>query len=268
MSELVNPETGEIVVSPMTRWMAFSKAQGAIEPPKKSKTANVRTRDGQSYSFDYAPLDAILECAKKPLADNDLSLSQRLVQHDGEKFLRTEIWHPTGLCVDNDYPIIVSGPTAQNFASGVTYARRYGLMLALGICAEEDDDGNIADGNTANISPRGGGSAAQTRRPPPQTQVQQPNPNEDAARAARERIKNAIELAKRTRDLDEAYTKEDEALIRSIVRGSDRIGDRVWQQLLEKEAERRIQLAEDDMDRMEPDDDGFLSPEDAGHALR
>ena len=37
-------------------------------------------------------------------------------------------------------------PAAQGFASGVTYARRYGLSLALGLAPEDDDDAMEAEG--------------------------------------------------------------------------------------------------------------------------
>jgi hypothetical protein len=263
-NETVNQETGEITVTtavaeePVSaRRNAFSKAQGVIEPPKKTKTATVRTRDGQSYKFDYAPLDAILECIRKPFAENGLYKHQYIVQHDGNPYLRTEIWHTTGKVVENDYPIISSGPTAQNFASGVTYARRYGLMLALGICAEEDDDANVADGNTATITPRGNGpTPPQTnRRPPPTTPVQQPNAVRDTAVETRNKVRAAIENARSTDELNHAWTEDDKTAVTAYVQGSDRIGDRVWATLMKEDADKRLKLV------AEADEPGSAEPD-------
>jgi ERF superfamily len=280
-NETVNPETGEITVptaDPVAEepvgarengcnlWLALAKAQGAIEQPSKTETADVKNPQGVIlYSYKYAPLDAYLECIKKPFADNGLYLNQRIIQRDGRAFVCTTIFNSDGQHIEGDYPILVSGQSAQNFAGGVTYARRYGLMLAVGLFAEKDDDANAASGNIASITERA--PATQQNRRPATTPVQQPDPNRRAATDARNRLRDGIDNAE-TLDQLPALTKEDETLIRSVVSGNDRIGDRIWQSLIDLDAEKRLALAQAGADKMDEDPfDSFIRPEDTGNAL-
>jgi len=281
-NETVNPETGEItakisaadvaeesVGARCEMWSAFIKAQAVIEQPKRTKPVTVRTKDGQ-YKFDYAPIEEVMAVAKKPLADNGLAIRQMIIEKNTRSYIRTHIVHVSGEYMENDYPIIVGGPSAQSYAGGVTYARRYGILLALGI-ASEDDDGNAADGNTIISGGPGGASGgppnAPTNRRPATTPVQQPDPNRTAATEARNRLRDGIDNAKALNQLP-ALTKEDETLIRSVVSGNDRIGDRIWQSLIDLDAEKRLALAQAEADQIDEDPfDSFMRPEDTGNAL-
>src|SRR5690606_30331183 len=49
----------------------------------------------------------------------------------------------------------ISYSTAQELGSAITYLRRYALTAALGIAADEDDDGNVNAGNTYQRASRG-----------------------------------------------------------------------------------------------------------------
>ncbi len=138
---------------------ALAEAQGTMANPKKTKTAKVQgqTKSGGSYSYDYkyAPLEEVIDVIRKPLSAAGLVHRQFLAQRDGAWIMRTIIAHRSGQWFGCDYPIFTGRQEgAQGFASGVTYARRYGLMLALGIVGEDDDDANIADGRPAEIAGR------------------------------------------------------------------------------------------------------------------
>lgn len=130
---------------------ALAVAQGEFKTPKRTKPATVEgtTRDGRRYSYKYmyAPLEEIVDAVKEALSKNGLSRQQYLVARGEQTVLRTIIWHASGEWIASDYPIFPTKEGGQGFASGVTYARRYGLSLALGLAPEDDDDGNIADGN-------------------------------------------------------------------------------------------------------------------------
>jgi len=128
---------------------ALAAAQGSFETPKRSREVSVRLSAGGSYSFKYAPLEAIHDAIRPALAKNGLSVQQYLAYRAGEPFVRTIIWHSSGEWRGSDYPIFPTKEGPQGFASGVTYARRYGLCLALSLAPEDDDDGNAAVGNTA-----------------------------------------------------------------------------------------------------------------------
>jgi hypothetical protein len=147
-----SPECGEV-------FGALCDMQGEMDAPKRTKFAKVkgRTKGGQEYeySYDYAPLDEIIKTIKKPMAAAGLAYRQFLAHRGNQSVVRTVIAHKSGQWMLTDYPIFWDESRGmQGFASGVTYARRYGLMLALGVAAEDDDDANVADGNVATTQDR------------------------------------------------------------------------------------------------------------------
>lgn len=145
---------------------ALSQAQGEFKTPRRTKEASVKgtTQRGQpyEYTYKYAPLEEIVDAVKEALAKNGLSRQQYLVARGDQTVLRTIIWHASGEWIASDYPIHVAKDGAQGFASGVTYARRYGLSLALGLAPEDDDDANAADGNIPATSVANGNGKTTT----------------------------------------------------------------------------------------------------------
>jgi hypothetical protein len=146
---------------------ALAIAQGAMKTPRRTKTATVdgTTKNGSrySYTYKYAPLEEIVDAVKEALAANGLARQQYLVSRGGQPVMRTIIWHASGEWIASDYPIHPTKEGAQGFASGVTYARRYGLSLALGLAPEDDDDANAAEGQlplAASAASAARGSAA------------------------------------------------------------------------------------------------------------
>jgi hypothetical protein len=129
---------------------ALSKAQAAFKPITRDKTVTVRTKTGGSYSFSYAPLEAILRAVQPALAAHGLALTQSI---EGE-YLVTTLWLGAK-CLHNAVKIIVGDGGPQAYGSALTYARRYGVTLLLCVCADDDDDGNAAEGNTATPAAKG-----------------------------------------------------------------------------------------------------------------
>lgn len=92
----------------------------------------------------YADLGAVIEAIKPALTQNDLCLNQDIRQIGDRDYVITIIRHDSGHCFElAPFPIIASKPDAQGHGSALTYARRYSLMTALAVPAE-DDDGNAA----------------------------------------------------------------------------------------------------------------------------
>lgn len=122
---------------------ALAKAQGEFPAVEKTKTVRVRTKTGGMYEFSYAPLDTILAAVRPALTKNGLSITQvfaddtmmTVLIHESGQFLESRMKLP-----QRDVP--------QEFGSIISYYRRYAIQALLGIVAEEDDDGNIAAGNT------------------------------------------------------------------------------------------------------------------------
>lgn len=173
MSEvIVDMEPGPVTYVPgepdlSELYGALAKAQGMFRAPRRTKPVTVRMKSGGSYSFSYAPLDEILDAIKEGMSANGLSHRQYLARHEHQVVLRTVIRHSSGQHEESDYPIFPTDEGGQGFASGVTYARRQGLSLALGLAPEDDDDGNVAAGNTVVERPVERAKANGHKSPPP-----------------------------------------------------------------------------------------------------
>lgn len=185
MNEPIKQET--IITEPLNKelFTALAKAQGEIENAKKD-TAN------DFFKSKYADLASVINAAKKPLADNGLSILQ-LTQIDanGNLILITQLNHSSGQFIKGFYPIkpvkdilktfakdnsgnilkdkwgkelkeevldkeglpIFLEITPQQIGSAITYARRYAYCAIVGI-AQEDDDGNSASGKIEDNKPQ------------------------------------------------------------------------------------------------------------------
>lgn len=143
---------------------ALAAAQGAFPVIPRDRTVTVTSKrqreDGSraSYTFTYAPLSTILEKVRPVLAKHDLALVQSVVADDkGAEAVRTMLVHSTGEWFANEIPVFTSGAdnASQAYASGLTYARRYGVTTLLVLAADEDDDGNgNEDGQRVQRQPR------------------------------------------------------------------------------------------------------------------
>jgi hypothetical protein len=136
---------------------ALALAQKAFAPIPKDREVTVTTQTGGSYKFKYATLDAIRSATMPALSEQGLALVQAMVEHGNGHAMETTLFHSSGEWVSNVTPMLISGrrgkdgqtypPSNQELGSAQSYARRYGLSALLCITADEDDDGNTADGN-------------------------------------------------------------------------------------------------------------------------
>lgn len=117
---------------------ALSKAQGAIEGAKKDVKNDF-------FKSRYADLASVWEACRKQLSENGLAVLQFPDYDDKSKTVCVEtiITHSAGYQMSFKTRVPVAKQDAQGVGSGITYARRYALMAAVGI-APEDDDGNAA----------------------------------------------------------------------------------------------------------------------------
>src|SRR5262245_16559073 len=119
----------------------LAAAQAEFPPIERSKTVRVRTKDGGSYTFAYAPLDAILAAIRPVLAKHGLATIQPLENPAGTPSIRTELRHKDGATLAHSWPIGEIPASPQALGSLLTYLRRYALCAMLAIAAEEDTDG-------------------------------------------------------------------------------------------------------------------------------
>ena len=113
--------------------LAFAKIEGAV----KGKT-------NPAFRSKYADLAAVVDAIKPALAEHGLWFRQVTHPADGGVCVETVIHHSSGESLACG-PLFVpaSKQDAQGFGSALTYCRRYSLMAAFGVPAE-DDDANAA----------------------------------------------------------------------------------------------------------------------------
>lgn len=118
---------------------AFVAACGELSNPPKTSKVNAGPK-----SYHFAPLPEILDLARPVLARHALAVRFQ-TQPDANNILVTcEVVHATGTVVSAASLYSPSNANMQAVGSGLTYARRYTLVAALGIAADDDDDGEAA----------------------------------------------------------------------------------------------------------------------------
>lgn len=113
---------------------------------KKNQVADIPTKNGNSYSYQYVDIAQIHEY----LESINSKYIQQIKRIDGDDYIMTkrcfdnkweEEWLQGSRVVDatlfgNDNP-------AQKQGSALTYARRYSLLMAYGLATEDDDANSL-----------------------------------------------------------------------------------------------------------------------------
>jgi len=120
---------------------ALAQAQAVMPVALKSATGQA----GNAQTT-YADLPAIKEAIREPLSVNGLGYVQFLSAcQPGFVRVVTRLFHKSGEWIEDDEGFMVpAGNTAQSVGSATTYAKRYSLAAALGVVADDDDDGHAA----------------------------------------------------------------------------------------------------------------------------
>lgn len=116
---------------------AFIKAKLAFGPVLKGKT-------NPAFKSKYANLEACLDAVDEACLTNGIALYQETFEDSTGVTVETVFLHESGeslRCGKLHVPAAKQDP--QGYGSALTYARRYSLLAACGIAAE-DDDGNAA----------------------------------------------------------------------------------------------------------------------------
>jgi hypothetical protein len=124
---------------------AIVAAQAEITAPVKDREVEVFSRRTNSkYKFKYATMSSMVEALRPTLAKHGLSFVQYVM--DGH--MVTRILHEDGEHLNCPLPMPSLPPAPQEAGSIITYFRRYSFQAAFGLVAEEEDDANVAEGNS------------------------------------------------------------------------------------------------------------------------
>lgn len=135
----------------MAEKKTFSDFQANLKPPVKNIKVDFTTKDGRRIKYNYASLADLIESVKKPLGDAGMSFTQTMGLHNPINTtssifgLTTTLYRDSVIITSSFVPLpdpISMKP--QDFASFLTYFRRYSLSCILGIESEDDDDGQVA----------------------------------------------------------------------------------------------------------------------------
>ncbi len=137
---------------------ALAKAQPRFGQIRRTKTVKVRTKTGGEYTFSYAPLEAVIDAVRVPLAEVGLSLIHPVETTETHVHAGAMLLHSSGQWIE-DMIAVPRPPAMQELGSILTYLKRYCTQGVLGVQADDDDDGNLADGNhvtdkTRPVAPR------------------------------------------------------------------------------------------------------------------
>jgi hypothetical protein len=151
-----------------TIFKALAASQAKFDHIHRSKTVYVKSDRG-NYSYDYAPLEAVLAATVPHLTANGLSLWHPLGEDDdGNLMIGTVLSHESGASIEMhmSIPAMLTywkdgnqrerPKTIQEIASDVTYRKRYMVSAILGVSSEEDDDGAAGEGMERTVADRQG----------------------------------------------------------------------------------------------------------------
>lgn len=102
-------------------------------------------KSGGTYAYTYADLADMQEAIRGPLAQNGLSIAQPYIDQDGWIQLVTILMHSSGQWIKSVLKFTTNGLKIQEIGSAMTYNRRYAQAAILNLCADEDDDGALAN---------------------------------------------------------------------------------------------------------------------------
>lgn len=126
---------------------ALSKFQSELAQPKLNKEVKAG-----AYKFKYADLANCYAAAKPIIGKYGLSVTHITTP----THLLTILLHESGEWLKSELPLNTA-QAYQQLGSAITYLKRYSYCAILGICADDDDDANMAQGTgviTGPIAPK------------------------------------------------------------------------------------------------------------------
>lgn len=147
MTDSIQGEVIELKAAPSPLAAALAAVQADLPRLGKDEVGKVSgQKDGKFYSYEYsyADLASVSRAILPLLGRHGLAFAAFPTVTEGRLVLRYYLMHEAGEKLTGDYPL--SGSTAQQQGSSITYARRYCLCAVTGIAPDEDDDGARAAG--------------------------------------------------------------------------------------------------------------------------
>lgn len=135
-------------------YLAIANAQAEFGAITRTKTVNVRMKDGGGYSFAYAPLEDLLAATRPALAKNGLAVMTPIARDGGDAKIVMILAHKDGGRIVTTFAFPPK-PDIKELAGQITYLRRYSYSAMLNLAADDDDDDKGARNITEDRRPTG-----------------------------------------------------------------------------------------------------------------
>lgn len=122
---------------------AIIALQSQMETIKRDKKVSAG-----KYSFNYAPLDSIMETMKPLFKVNGLAIIQAV---DSER-LTSRLIHTSGEWIESETFLNKDHANMQGFGGEVTFKRRYALSALIGLVSDDDNDAPKARKSTSALA--------------------------------------------------------------------------------------------------------------------
>jgi hypothetical protein len=116
---------------------AMSKVQSKLKAAPKDKK-------NPFFKSSYADLPGVWDTCREDLTSNGFAVLQTFEGTKDSTLLITWLGHSSGEWMRSELPLLPLKQDPQAQGSAITYARRYALSAMVGVCADEDDDGEKA----------------------------------------------------------------------------------------------------------------------------
>ena len=133
---------------------ALARAQANFDQVKKSGKANIPTKSGGNYSYNFAKLSDVLGATVPALNAEGIYFSQHpnysLNGSGAMVTIVSTLSHKSGASISHEsIPLFYNMNDAKQAGSVMTYLRRYGACQLLGIEGDDDDDAHVATMNNS-----------------------------------------------------------------------------------------------------------------------
>lgn len=133
---------------------ALARAQGNFDQVKKSGKANIPTKSGTNYSYNFAKLSDVLSATVPALNAEGIYFSQHpnysLNGNGAMVTIVSTLSHKSGASISHEsIALFYNMNDAKQAGSVMTYLRRYGACQLLGIEGDDDDDAHVATMNNS-----------------------------------------------------------------------------------------------------------------------
>lgn len=134
---------------------ALARAQANFDQVKKSGKANIPTKSGGNYSYNFAKLSDVLAATVPALNAEGIFFSQKpnysLSSNAPMVTIVSTLSHKSGASISYEsIPLFYNMNDAKQAGSVMTYLRRYGACQLLGIEGDDDDDAHVATMNDSS----------------------------------------------------------------------------------------------------------------------